>query len=192
MLNGSRPFTVQRRNFEISWKQPTVTSKVDVLISKPVAPTKKYFFFQKLTNGFWPSKQSLPACSTVLNYRTIRYQSPGLPLITLLKGNWQYDLRAVLVHDGLFGRRQLYSYVKDKGVWWKSVDSDVTEVYHVLFSLSVEFALILYLFGRYPKKSSSLIQLEYIWEQGRICCSTAEHCRKKRRLCRSRGHSPSR
>jgi hypothetical protein len=40
----------------------------------------------------------------------------------------QYDLRAVLVHDGLFGRRQLYSYVKDKGTWWKTVDTDVTEV----------------------------------------------------------------
>jgi predicted SprT family Zn-dependent metalloprotease len=40
----------------------------------------------------------------------------------------QYDLRVVFVHDGLFGRKQFYSYVKDKGVWWKTVDNEVTEV----------------------------------------------------------------
>ncbi|KAJ3557621.1 hypothetical protein NM688_g1374 [Phlebia brevispora] len=40
----------------------------------------------------------------------------------------KYDLRAVLVHDGLAGRTRLYSYVKYKGVWWKTVDSLVTEV----------------------------------------------------------------
>ncbi|KAL1939454.1 hypothetical protein VTO73DRAFT_10010 [Trametes versicolor] len=40
----------------------------------------------------------------------------------------QYDLRAVIVHDGLFGRSHLYSYVKYKGKWWKTVDYVVTEV----------------------------------------------------------------
>ncbi|KAI0357849.1 hypothetical protein OH77DRAFT_1583695 [Trametes cingulata] len=40
----------------------------------------------------------------------------------------QYDLRAVIVHDGLFGRSHLYSYVKCKGKWWKTMDYMVTEV----------------------------------------------------------------
>lgn len=40
----------------------------------------------------------------------------------------KYDLRFVLVHDGLYGRNHLYSYVKSKGKWWKTVDHDVTEV----------------------------------------------------------------
>ena len=39
----------------------------------------------------------------------------------------QYDLRAVLVHDGVYGRKHLYSYVKDKGTWWKTHDYIVTE-----------------------------------------------------------------
>ncbi|KAI0329993.1 hypothetical protein GY45DRAFT_1412263 [Cubamyces sp. BRFM 1775] len=40
----------------------------------------------------------------------------------------RYDLRAVIVHDGLFGRSHLYSYVKYKGKWWKTVDYTVSEV----------------------------------------------------------------
>ncbi|KAI0643929.1 hypothetical protein C8Q79DRAFT_977495 [Trametes meyenii] len=40
----------------------------------------------------------------------------------------RYDLRAVIVHDGFFGRSHLYSYVKYKGKWWKTVDYLVTEV----------------------------------------------------------------
>jgi len=40
----------------------------------------------------------------------------------------RYDLRVVLVHDGLYGRSHLYSYVNDNGTWWKTVDWDVTEV----------------------------------------------------------------
>ncbi|KDR77055.1 hypothetical protein GALMADRAFT_155717 [Galerina marginata CBS 339.88] len=41
----------------------------------------------------------------------------------------QYDLRSVLVHSGLPGRKQMYSYVQDTaGVWWKTVDHEVTEV----------------------------------------------------------------
>ncbi|KAI0088313.1 hypothetical protein BDY19DRAFT_994221 [Irpex rosettiformis] len=40
----------------------------------------------------------------------------------------KYDLRAVLVHDGLYGRNHLYSYVKFKNVWWKTVEYKVTEV----------------------------------------------------------------
>ncbi|KAJ7476769.1 hypothetical protein FB451DRAFT_247238 [Mycena latifolia] len=39
-----------------------------------------------------------------------------------------YDLRAVLVHTGLPGRKHIYSYVQDKGTWWKTVDYTVTEV----------------------------------------------------------------
>ncbi|KAF9484084.1 hypothetical protein BDN70DRAFT_872980 [Pholiota conissans] len=42
---------------------------------------------------------------------------------------FQYDLRAVLFHTGLPGRKQIYSYVQDTdGVWWKTVDHEVTEV----------------------------------------------------------------
>ncbi|EMD37136.1 hypothetical protein CERSUDRAFT_65841 [Gelatoporia subvermispora B] len=40
----------------------------------------------------------------------------------------RYDLRVVLAHDGLYGRNHLYSYVKQKGRWWKTVDYLVTEV----------------------------------------------------------------
>ncbi|KXN88417.1 hypothetical protein AN958_07323 [Leucoagaricus sp. SymC.cos] len=41
----------------------------------------------------------------------------------------RYDLRAVLMHTGLPGRKQIYSYVQDNnGTWWKTVDYSVTEV----------------------------------------------------------------
>lgn len=41
----------------------------------------------------------------------------------------QYDLRAVIMHDGLFGRSHVYCYTKDsKGSWWKIVDYQVSEV----------------------------------------------------------------
>ncbi|KAF8888788.1 hypothetical protein BD779DRAFT_1522582 [Infundibulicybe gibba] len=43
--------------------------------------------------------------------------------------NHRYDLRAVLIHTGLPGRKQIYSYVQDtNGLWWKTVDYTVTEV----------------------------------------------------------------
>ncbi|PFH51189.1 hypothetical protein AMATHDRAFT_59718 [Amanita thiersii Skay4041] len=43
--------------------------------------------------------------------------------------NYRYDLRAVLVHSGLPGRKHIYSYVQDvEGTWWKTVDFTVTEV----------------------------------------------------------------
>ena len=48
----------------------------------------------------------------------------GSQLISAVK----YDLRVVLMHDGFQGRNHIYSYVKYKGVWWKTVDSVVTEV----------------------------------------------------------------
>ncbi|KAI0767227.1 hypothetical protein C8Q74DRAFT_941235 [Fomes fomentarius] len=40
----------------------------------------------------------------------------------------RYDLRVVMVHDGLYGRSHLYSHVKQKGKWWKTVDYSVSEV----------------------------------------------------------------
>ncbi|KAA1474450.1 hypothetical protein DENSPDRAFT_841038 [Dentipellis sp. KUC8613] len=40
----------------------------------------------------------------------------------------RYDLRVVLVHDGLFGRNHMYSYVQQGSTWWKTVDYEVTEV----------------------------------------------------------------
>ncbi|KAK7039937.1 glycoside hydrolase family 79 protein [Favolaschia claudopus] len=42
-----------------------------------------------------------------------------------------YDLRAVLMHTGLPGRKHIYAYVRDQedeGKWWKVVDYKVTEV----------------------------------------------------------------
>ncbi|KAI0795565.1 hypothetical protein C8Q75DRAFT_803435 [Abortiporus biennis] len=41
---------------------------------------------------------------------------------------YRYDLRAVLVHDGLYGRRHLYSYVKHHNQWWKTLDKYTTAV----------------------------------------------------------------
>lgn len=31
------------------------------------------------------------------------------------------------MHDGLYGRTHLYSYVNDNGTWWRTVDWAVTE-----------------------------------------------------------------
>ncbi|KAB5591559.1 hypothetical protein CTheo_4988 [Ceratobasidium theobromae] len=42
--------------------------------------------------------------------------------------NMPYDLKAVLVHDGLLGRAHIFSYVHHGEKWWKVVDADVTEV----------------------------------------------------------------
>ncbi|KAG5644018.1 hypothetical protein DXG03_009233 [Asterophora parasitica] len=42
---------------------------------------------------------------------------------------YRYDLRAVFMHTGLPGRKQIYSYVQDNhGVWWKTIDYTVAEV----------------------------------------------------------------
>ncbi|THH02020.1 hypothetical protein EW026_g774 [Hermanssonia centrifuga] len=41
---------------------------------------------------------------------------------------YKYDLRVVIVHDGVYGRSHLYSYVKQKGIWWKTLDSVVAAV----------------------------------------------------------------
>ncbi|KAL0071280.1 hypothetical protein AAF712_001846 [Marasmius tenuissimus] len=41
----------------------------------------------------------------------------------------RYDLRAVLMHTGVPGRKQMYSYVQDRnGTWWKTLDYTVSEV----------------------------------------------------------------
>ncbi|KAG1888259.1 hypothetical protein F4604DRAFT_1916175 [Suillus subluteus] len=40
----------------------------------------------------------------------------------------RYDLRAVLVHDGLYGRKHLYSYVQEKGAWWRIEDTSISQV----------------------------------------------------------------
>lgn len=61
----------------------------------------------------------------------------------------QYDLRAVLVHDGLFGRMHLYSYVEQDGVWWKTVDHmvDQARVFFLFFSVSPLYDIEPTLFG---------------------------------------------
>jgi len=40
----------------------------------------------------------------------------------------KYDLRVVLMHDGLKGRKHVYSYVHHDDVWWKIVGHTVTKV----------------------------------------------------------------
>lgn len=40
----------------------------------------------------------------------------------------RYDLRAVLVHDGLYGRKHLYSYVQEKDAWWRIEDTSISQV----------------------------------------------------------------
>ncbi|KAH7882908.1 hypothetical protein F5I97DRAFT_1930528 [Phlebopus sp. FC_14] len=40
----------------------------------------------------------------------------------------RYDLRVVFMHDGLYGRKHLYSYVHDKDAWWKIADSAIEQV----------------------------------------------------------------
>ncbi|KAI0320404.1 hypothetical protein OF83DRAFT_594280 [Amylostereum chailletii] len=40
----------------------------------------------------------------------------------------RYDLRAVLMHDGLYGRSHVYSYVQSEQRWWCTVDHAVNEV----------------------------------------------------------------
>ncbi|KAL0566637.1 hypothetical protein V5O48_015367 [Marasmius crinis-equi] len=46
--------------------------------------------------------------------------------------NHRYDLRVVLMHTGVSGRKQMYSYVQDRnGAWWKTLDHAVTEVTEV-------------------------------------------------------------
>ncbi|KAF9224715.1 hypothetical protein BS17DRAFT_751550 [Gyrodon lividus] len=40
----------------------------------------------------------------------------------------RYDLRVVFMHDGLYGRKHLYSYVHDKSSWWKIADSSIEKV----------------------------------------------------------------
>lgn len=40
-----------------------------------------------------------------------------------------YGLRAVLRHDGLYGRSHIYSHVRDEhGIWWRTDDHKVMEV----------------------------------------------------------------
>ncbi|KAG9313733.1 hypothetical protein JVU11DRAFT_6087 [Chiua virens] len=41
---------------------------------------------------------------------------------------FKYDLRVVFVHDGLYGRKHLYSYVHDKSCWWKIANSLIEKV----------------------------------------------------------------
>ncbi|GJE98692.1 hypothetical protein PsYK624_149270 [Phanerochaete sordida] len=40
----------------------------------------------------------------------------------------KYELRAVLMHDGFYGRNHLHSYTKHKGTWWKTTENSVFEV----------------------------------------------------------------
>lgn len=42
--------------------------------------------------------------------------------------HFKYTLRVVLMHDGMIGRKHLYSYVNNRGTWWKTLDHDVSQV----------------------------------------------------------------
>lgn len=46
----------------------------------------------------------------------------------LIAPSLQYDLRAVLMHDGLTGREHVYSYINHNDTWWKIVNYAVTQV----------------------------------------------------------------
>lgn len=46
----------------------------------------------------------------------------------LCHSSFKYDLRAVLIYTGIPGRKHLYSYVNEKGKWWKTVDNTIEEV----------------------------------------------------------------
>lgn len=41
---------------------------------------------------------------------------------------YKYELKAVLIHNGLHGQKNIYSYVQHEGKWWKTVDASVCEV----------------------------------------------------------------
>ena len=41
---------------------------------------------------------------------------------------FQYDLRAVLMHDGQKGREHVYSYINHEDAWWKVVGRTITQV----------------------------------------------------------------
>lgn len=43
-------------------------------------------------------------------------------------GAGQYELRAVLLHNGLFNADSLYAYVKHAGRWWRVSDGASTAV----------------------------------------------------------------
>ncbi|EKM56764.1 uncharacterized protein PHACADRAFT_207955 [Phanerochaete carnosa HHB-10118-sp] len=49
------------------------------------------------------------------------FDCPGLQ-------DFRYELRAVLMHDGFYGRSHLYSYVKRRGIWWKTAENTTIEV----------------------------------------------------------------
>lgn len=64
-------------------------------------------------------------CPGLQDYK-VRHRRSALYLYVHAKS--QYELRAVLMHDGIYGRNHLYSYVKYRGGWWKTVEHTITEV----------------------------------------------------------------
>lgn len=52
---------------------------------------------------------------------------PGSSSVEQLQQD-KYDLRAVLMHDGLTGREHVYSYINHNDTWWKIVNYKVTQV----------------------------------------------------------------
>lgn len=48
----------------------------------------------------------------------------------------------MLIYTGIPGRKHLYSYVNEKGKWWKTVDNIIEEVrlsYLTLASVKIDF-----------------------------------------------------
>jgi hypothetical protein len=87
----------------------------------------------------------------------------------------QYDLRVVFIHDGIFGRKHLYSYVQDKGKWWKTVDNAVTEVIGER-TFFVVFMQLIITYHRCLRKPCSQIGLDCISQRGHIYCYTVKRC----------------
>ena len=78
----------------------------------------------------------------------------------------KYDLRVVLMHDGFYGRNHLYSYVKHKGVWWKTTENTVIEASTFLY-LSTQYRNLPSL--RSLKWRFWKILQAYIWVLDRFC-----------------------
>jgi hypothetical protein len=62
------------------------------------------------------------------------------------------------MHDGVYGRSHLYSYVNDNGTWWKTVDWVVTEAsdkyppFRIENDLNVVFFTFLFSLNRFRKR----------------------------------------
>ena len=132
--------------------------------------------------------QSKLDCPELQQYRVCRLQFALVRDLT--RAVHQYDLRAVLVHDGLYGRSHLYSYIKHKGQWWKTLDYHVTKV--CLSPPPNSLSTLTDACSRYLKRPSSPTPPACTSRQGRTSSSTAKLCLRKKRTRAQSGLRTSR